>query len=185
MYASRRAQRRKLPIASVGHDPPPQAVVDTCLAILGRLRDGRRESAVAIARDVLALSYLVLVWGTIATQDVFTALQRRLDAPTTRAIADLKRSSIPDLYTIAKRRVAASTRALQASLQAPHLERDTQPERHGHRAGGGRESYRAGMGRGVRSQGGFARGYCFLSVLCFGRRGGDRVGMAPRQGCKC
>lgn len=102
--AARSVHRRVLPLVRIGPDPPPHSIADVSLSILTHVRDGRQHDAAQLARDTPRLSHTVGASGTVDVRKVYTTLQHSLDEATTRDIAALERSTMPELHKVAQRR---------------------------------------------------------------------------------
>lgn len=102
--AARAAPRRTLPIVRIGPDPPPHSVADLCLTTLNHVCAGRAALAANTARGTPCIKHTLADDGTIDIRKVCTTLQHSLDDATTRDIAAIERSGMPEIHKAAKRR---------------------------------------------------------------------------------
>lgn len=88
----------------MGPDPPPHSIVDLCLSVLNHVRAGRAALASSVAIDTPCITHTLAEDGTIDVRKVCNTLHHSLDEATTRDIAEIERSAMPDIHKAAKRR---------------------------------------------------------------------------------
>lgn len=101
---ARSAHRRVLPQVRLVADPPPQAIADVSWHILAHVRSGRHYHAAQIAQDTRRRSHRVDERGILDLRKICTMLPSSLDEATTRDVAALEKSAMPELHKVAKRR---------------------------------------------------------------------------------
>lgn len=83
---------------------PPHSVVGLCLSTLNHVRAGRAALAASIARGTPCIKHTLADGSTIDVRQVCTTLQHSLGDATTRDIAAIERSNMPDIHKADKRR---------------------------------------------------------------------------------
>lgn len=93
-------QRRVIPLAFTGADPPPQALAGACLALPQMVRNGLPHDVATTAKDIPQRAHVVDGSGVVRIPMVFTALQTHLDAATMYANSELDRNNVHDIHNI-------------------------------------------------------------------------------------